>query len=99
MAMAGLVKLLWAFVRDCCRSHARLKAENAILRLQLNVLRRKASKRPQLSDSDRALFVWLYRLFRVSQTPSRSFALRLSLAGIELVFGPGGGGSLVISVV
>src|SRR5262249_36490665 len=32
-------------------------------RQQLNVLRRQISKRPQLSNTDRFLFVWLYRWF------------------------------------
>src|SRR5262249_52754832 len=36
---------------------------NKDLRQQLNVLRRQVSKRPQLSNTDRFLFVWLYRWF------------------------------------
>jgi len=40
-----------------------LVAEILILRQQLNVLRRQVSKRPQLSNTDRFLFVWLYRWF------------------------------------
>ena len=59
----GVWKLLWAFVEDCFRSPEQLRAENAALRHQLNILRRKAPKRPRLSGSDRVLFVWLYRLF------------------------------------
>jgi transposase InsO family protein len=61
--MTGFVKLLWAFVRDCFRSQEQLKAENTVLRHQLNVLQRKNLGRPKLSGADRALFVWLYRLF------------------------------------
>ena len=61
--MAGLINLLLAYVWSCLQSHERLKAEIVVLRHQLNVLRRKAPKRPKLSGSDRALFVWLYRLF------------------------------------
>ena len=61
--MADIVKLLLAFVRDCFRSQEQLRAENAALRHQLNVLYRKIPKRPQLSGSDKALFVWLYRFF------------------------------------
>jgi hypothetical protein len=60
--MADLVTLLWEFVLDCLRSAEQLRAENAALRHQLNILRRKAPKRPKLSNSDRALFVWLYRI-------------------------------------
>src|SRR5664279_6015326 len=61
--MADIIKLLLAFIRDCFRSPQQLRAENAALRHQLNVLCRKISKRPQLSGSDKALFVWLYRFF------------------------------------
>ena len=61
--MTGLVRLLWEFVLDCLRSPEQLKAQNAVLRHQLNILRRKTPKRPKLSGSDRMLFVWLYRLF------------------------------------
>jgi hypothetical protein len=59
--MAAIVKLLLAFVRDCFRSPEQLKAEIIVLRHQLNVLQRKCPKKPQLSGSDRALFVWLFR--------------------------------------
>ena|SRR5579872_4082924 len=59
--MADLVRLLWHFILDCLRSPEQLKAENAVLRHQLNILRRKAPKRPVLSNRDRVLFVWLYR--------------------------------------
>jgi transposase InsO family protein len=61
--MADIIKLLLAFIRDCFRSPQQLRAENAALRHQLNVLCRKIPKRPQLSGSDKALFVWLYRRF------------------------------------
>ena len=61
--MAGLLKLLWAFVGDCFRSPEQLRAENTVLRHQLNILQRKTPQRPSLSGTDRALFVWLYRFF------------------------------------
>jgi len=61
--MAGLVNLLLGYIWTCFQSREHLKAEVVVLRHQLNVLRRKASKRPKLSGSDRALFVWLCRLF------------------------------------
>jgi len=67
--MAGLIKLLWAFLEDCFRSPEQLRAENTVLRHQLNILQRKMPWRPSLSGVDRALFVWLYRLFpRVAAT-------------------------------
>ena len=61
--MAGLANLLVGYVWSSFQSRERLKAEIVVLRHQLNVLRRRAPKRPRLSGSDRALFVWLYRLF------------------------------------
>lgn len=61
--MAGLVNILLRYVWSCFQSHESLKAENVVLRHQLNILRRKVLKRPKLSGSDRMLFVWLYRLF------------------------------------
>jgi hypothetical protein len=61
--MVDLVRLLLDFVLDCLRSSKQLRAENAALRHQLNILRRKAPKKPKLSNSDRVLLVWLYRLF------------------------------------
>ena len=45
------------------KSRARLEAENLVLRQQLNVLIRKLPKRLRLTNSDRLLLVWLYRLF------------------------------------
>jgi transposase InsO family protein len=61
--MAILVRLVWEFVVNCLRSPEQLRAENTVLRHQLNVLRRKTPKRLKLPNSDRVLFVWLYQLF------------------------------------
>jgi hypothetical protein len=61
--MAGFANLLLGYVWSSFQSRERLKAEIIALRHQLNILKRKASKRPPLYGSDRALFVWLYRLF------------------------------------
>ena len=44
------------------RSRRSLEAENLALRHQLNVLHRRAPKRPVLRDFDRLLFVCLYRI-------------------------------------
>jgi hypothetical protein len=54
------------------KSRARLEAENLVLRQQLNVLMRKLPKRLRLTNSDRVLLVWLYRLF-----PSILSAIRI----------------------
>ena len=50
-----------AAARDAMRPRSQLVAENALLRQQLIVIRRKI-KRPALSDGDRVLMVLLARL-------------------------------------
>jgi hypothetical protein len=45
------------------RSRAKLEAENLVLRQQINVLRQRMPKRPDLNNTDRFLFVWLYLCF------------------------------------
>src|SRR6516164_7259762 len=52
------------FVRTLCdyfKSRPQLEAEIVILRYQLNLLQRRAPRRPHLRWVDRALFIWLYR--------------------------------------
>jgi transposase InsO family protein len=48
------------------RTRGSLEAENIILRHQLNILRRSAARKPRLTNLDRLVFVWLYRLFPVT---------------------------------
>ena len=45
------------------KSKSRLEAENAILRHQLAILRRKNQGQARLTNSDRWFFVQLYRWF------------------------------------
>jgi hypothetical protein len=45
------------------KSKSRLEAENAVLRLQLAVLRRKLRGRVQLTNGDRLFLIYLYRWF------------------------------------
>src|ERR1700686_5474810 len=45
------------------KSKSRLEAENAVLRHQLVILRRKMQGRVRLTDNDRWFFVQLYRWF------------------------------------
>lgn len=45
------------------KSKLRLEAENAVLRHQLVVLRRKMRGRPRLTNNDRWFFIQLYRWF------------------------------------
>src|SRR5436853_3970570 len=61
--MTDLFKLILGVLASLFRSRAKLEAEILVLRQQINVLRRRASKRPRLNNADRFLFVWLYRWF------------------------------------
>jgi transposase InsO family protein len=61
--MIALIRLLFALLATPFRSKSVLEAENAALRQQILVLRRKLRGRVKLSNGDRLFFVWLYRLF------------------------------------
>src|SRR5512141_50635 len=61
--MKDLFKLILGVLTSLFKSRAKLEAEILILRQQINVLRRRAPKRPHLNNTDRFLFVWLYHWF------------------------------------
>jgi hypothetical protein len=61
--MIGLLCFVLTFLVSAFKSKSRLEAENAALRHQLIVLRRKVRSRPQLTNNDRWFFVQLYRWF------------------------------------
>src|SRR5438874_13713914 len=61
--MAALIFLLLNLGVSLFKSKRRLEAENAALRHQLIVLRRKVRGRVQFTDSDRLFFIQLYRWF------------------------------------
>ena len=61
--MIGLLCLLLALVAAPFKTKSRLEAENAALRHQLIVLRRKMQGRVRLSNIDRWFFIQLYRWF------------------------------------
>jgi transposase InsO family protein len=61
--MTDLLKLVLAVLASFFKSRAELEAEMLVLRQQVNVLRRRVPKRPVLTNTDRLLFVWLYRWF------------------------------------
>src|ERR1019366_8544415 len=61
-----MVALLWFLLALCTapfKSKSRLEAENAALRHQLAVLRRKVRGRLEFTNGDRWFFVQLYRWF------------------------------------
>src|ERR1700704_3458544 len=61
--MIALFCLCLALFVSPFKSKSRLEAENAALRHQLTVLRRKVPGRVQLTDGDRLFLIQLYRWF------------------------------------
>src|ERR1700747_1160038 len=61
--MIGLLWFVVAVLASPFKSKIRLEAENATLRHQLVVLRRKLKGRARLTNNDRWFFVQLYRWF------------------------------------
>ena len=61
--MVALLCFLVTLFASQLKSKGRLEAENAALRHQLNVLRRKVRGRVQLTNSDRLFLIRLYRWF------------------------------------
>jgi len=63
MAMFSILHALGIFVADLFKSRSRLEAENLFLRHQLNIVLRRAPPRLRLRGVDRALLVWMTRLW------------------------------------
>ena len=61
--MLAILHLLVMFVADLFKSRRRLEAENLFLRHQLNIALRRTPPRPRLHGSDRALLVWMTRIW------------------------------------
>jgi hypothetical protein len=61
--MIGLLCFVQAMLASPFKSKMRLEAENAVLRHQLNVLRRRLRDRVRLTNNDRWFFIQLYRWF------------------------------------
>ena len=61
--MIGLLCFALAVLASPFKSKLRLEAENAVLRHQLNVLRRRLPGRVRLTNHDRWFFFQLYRWF------------------------------------
>ena len=61
--MLALLYALGMFVADLFKSHSRLEAENLFLRHQLTLTLRQKRPRIRLRGSDRALLVWMTRLW------------------------------------
>ena len=61
--MLAILHSLGMFIVDLFKSRCRLEAENLFLRHQLNIALRRTPPRVRLRGSDRALLVWLTRLW------------------------------------
>ena len=61
--MFAILHVLWIFVVDIFKSRRRLEAENLFLHHQLNIALRRAPPRLRLYGSDRALLVWMTRIW------------------------------------
>src|SRR5467141_879238 len=59
--MIALICFVLAVLASPFKSNIRLEAENAVLRHQLIVLRRKLKGRARLTNNDRRFFIQLYR--------------------------------------
>ena len=64
--MIALLSFFLTLLVSSFKSKSRLEAENAALRHQLIVLRRKVCGRVQLTNGDRLFLVLLYRWFHRS---------------------------------
>jgi hypothetical protein len=60
--MIGLLCFVLAMLASPFKSKSRLEAENAVLRHQLIVLRRKLKERAQLINNGRWFFVQMYHV-------------------------------------
>jgi hypothetical protein len=68
--MIGLLHFVLWILASPFKSKSRLEAENAVLRHQLIVLRRKMPGRPRLTNNDRWFLIQLYRWFPSILQPS-----------------------------
>ena len=85
--MLAILQLLVMFGADIFKSQLRLEAENLFLRHQLNIALRRVPPRLRLHGSDRALLVWMMRiwptLLDVSQVVKPETILRWHRSGFE----------------
>ena len=104
--MIALLYFIFAVLAAPFKSKSRLEAENAVLRHQLIVLRRKVRGRVRLSNNDRWLLIRLYRWFpsilqvvTIVQPKTSGNVVMMNLLGGGLVnfFGPILGATIFIS--
>jgi hypothetical protein len=108
--MVAIVRLLATYVVNLFKSRRRLEAENVFLRHQLNIALRRRPPRLWLRGSDRALLVWMIRLWPsllgLARVVEPATILRWHRAGVRTYWrwksrgragGPGSSASYVIS--
>jgi hypothetical protein len=61
--MFAILRALGMFIVDLFKSRCRLEAENLLLRHQLTIALRRAPPRLRQLGSDRALLIWMTRLW------------------------------------
>ena len=93
MAMIVLIRLALAIVASLFKSRARLEAENAALRQQLIVLRRKLPGRVELKNGLGCSLVGCTGYFPRSPAPCCSFGRRRLCVGTGRAFGSIGAGN------
>ena|SRR6195256_206392 len=91
--MIGLLCFFLAVLASPFKSKLRLEAENAVLRHQLNVLRRKLHGRVRLTHHDRLFFIQLYRWFPSILKVLTIIRPETLCVGTELAFAATGVGS------
>ena len=92
--MLAILYALGMFIVDLFKSRSRLEAENLFLRHQLNLALGQKPPRVRLLGSDRALLVWMVRLWPCLLGWSRSLSPRQFFIGIVLDFEASGGGNV-----
>jgi putative transposase len=88
--MLAILHSLGMFIVDLFKSRCRLEVENLFLRHQLNIALRCAPPRVRLRGSDRALLVWMTRLWPsllgAAQVVQPEIILRWHRAGFKAFF-------------
>src|SRR6266545_1661014 len=86
--MFAILHALGMFVADLFKSRCRLEAENLLLRHRLTIALRQAPPRLRLRGSDRALLIWMTRLwpslFGAVQVVQPKTILRWHRAGFKM---------------
>jgi hypothetical protein len=86
--MFAILYALGMFVADLVKSRSRLEAENMLFRHQLNIALRLAPPRFRLRGGDRALLIWMTRLWPsligVVQVVQPETILRWHRAGVKV---------------